>query len=109
VQLFARQADAFIWESFPGAGPTLAPRLCSAFGSERWEVRYLAEVRAVSMVTRAALLPAEAGHPRAREREFVLRPLAELDPDLEIRGTSVAGWLARLDPQGVEPTGVPLM
>jgi len=35
AQLFARQADAFIWESFPGAGPTLAPRLCCAFGSER--------------------------------------------------------------------------
>src|SRR5450432_1195577 len=34
-QLFARQADAFIWESFPGAGPTLAPRLACAFGSER--------------------------------------------------------------------------
>lgn len=48
-------------------------------------------------------------HPRAHEREFVLRPLAELDPDLEIRGMSVAAWLARLEPQGVEPTGVPLM
>jgi 2-amino-4-hydroxy-6-hydroxymethyldihydropteridine diphosphokinase len=48
-------------------------------------------------------------HPRAHEREFVLRPLAELDPDLEIRGTSVAAWLAGLEPQGVEPTGVPLM
>ena len=48
-------------------------------------------------------------HPRAHEREFVLRPLAELDPDLEIRGTSVSAWLARLEPQGVEPTGVPLM
>ncbi len=35
AQLFASQTDAFIWESFPGAGPTLAPRLCSAFGSER--------------------------------------------------------------------------
>ena len=34
-QLFARQAEAFIWESFPGAGPTLAPRLCCALGSER--------------------------------------------------------------------------
>jgi transposase len=33
-QLFACQANAFIWESFPGAGPTLAPRLCCAFGSE---------------------------------------------------------------------------
>jgi 2-amino-4-hydroxy-6-hydroxymethyldihydropteridine diphosphokinase len=48
-------------------------------------------------------------HPRAHEREFVLRPLAELDPDLEIRGMSVSAWLARLEPQGVEPTGVPLM
>ena len=48
-------------------------------------------------------------HPRAHEREFVLRPLAELDPDLELRGTSVAAWLARLEPQGVEPTGIPLM
>ena len=34
AQLFARQADAFIWKSFPGAGPTLAPRLACAFGSE---------------------------------------------------------------------------
>jgi 2-amino-4-hydroxy-6-hydroxymethyldihydropteridine diphosphokinase len=48
-------------------------------------------------------------HPRAHEREFVLRPLAELDPDLVIRGMSVSAWLARLEPQGVEPTGIPLM
>jgi transposase len=34
-QLFAKHADAPIWESFPGAGPTLAPRLACAFGSER--------------------------------------------------------------------------
>jgi 2-amino-4-hydroxy-6-hydroxymethyldihydropteridine diphosphokinase len=48
-------------------------------------------------------------HPRAHEREFVLRPLAELDPDLELRGTTVAAWLAWLDPQGVEPTDLLLM
>jgi len=35
AQLFACHVDAFIWESFPGAGPTLAPRLACAFGSER--------------------------------------------------------------------------
>ncbi len=34
-QLFTQHKDASIWESFPGAGPTLAPRLCCAFGSER--------------------------------------------------------------------------
>jgi transposase len=34
-QLFAQHQDAFIWQSFPGAGPTLAPRLACAFGSER--------------------------------------------------------------------------
>jgi len=34
-QLFARHHDATIWQSFPGAGLTLAPRLACAFGSER--------------------------------------------------------------------------
>lgn len=48
-------------------------------------------------------------HPRAHEREFVLRPLADLAPDLELRGRPVAAWLAGLDPQGVEPTGTALM
>ncbi|MEO7913149.1 MAG: hypothetical protein ABIV47_26170 [Roseiflexaceae bacterium] len=44
----------------------------AVFGSERWAVRYLAPVRAVSIATRAALLPAEAGHPRASERYYRL-------------------------------------
>lgn len=48
-------------------------------------------------------------HPRAHEREFVLRPLADLDPDLVLRGRSVAARLAELEPQGVEPTGETLM
>ena len=52
----------------------------AVFGAERWAVRYLAEVRAVSIATRAALLPAEAGHPRARERyyRFAIGPLLAL-------------------------------
>ena len=48
-------------------------------------------------------------HPRAHEREFVLRPLADLDPGLDLRGRSVSAWLAGLEPQGVEPTGMALM
>ncbi len=48
-------------------------------------------------------------HPRAHEREFVLRPLADLDPGLDLRGQSVSAWLAGLEPQGVEPTGMALM
>jgi 2-amino-4-hydroxy-6-hydroxymethyldihydropteridine diphosphokinase len=48
-------------------------------------------------------------HARAHEREFVLRPLADLDPGLVLRGRSVGDWLAGLDPQGVEPTGMALM
>ena len=34
-QLFAQHPDAFIFASFPGAGPTFAPRLQAAFGSRR--------------------------------------------------------------------------
>ena len=48
-------------------------------------------------------------HPRAHEREFVLRPLCDLDPGLDLHGRSAAEWLAGLEPQGVEPTGETLM
>ncbi len=48
-------------------------------------------------------------HPRAHEREFVLRPLADLDPGLVLRGRPAGDWLAALEPQGVEPTGTALM
>jgi transposase len=34
-QLFAGHKEAFIWQSLPGAGPTLAPRLACAFGRQR--------------------------------------------------------------------------
>ena len=52
----------------------------AAFGPERWAVRDLAEVRTVSITTRAALLPAETGHPRAGERylRFAIGPLRAL-------------------------------
>jgi len=59
----------------------------AVFGSERWAVRYLAEVRAVGIATRAALLPKEASHPRAAERyyRFALGPLSILPVPLPSR------------------------
>ena len=48
-------------------------------------------------------------HPRAHEREFVLRPLCDLAPDLPLRGRTAREWLAGLEPQGVEPAGFSLM
>ena len=59
----------------------------AAFGEERWAVRYLAAVRAVGVATRAALLPEEAGHPRAAERyyRFALGPLLALPVPLPSR------------------------
>jgi hypothetical protein len=65
----------------------LAFYLTAAFGAERWAVRYLAEVRAVGIAVRAALLPDEAGHPRARERyyRFALGPLLALPAPLPSR------------------------
>jgi 2-amino-4-hydroxy-6-hydroxymethyldihydropteridine diphosphokinase len=43
----------------------------------------------------------EVPHPRLHERRFVLEPLAELDPDLEVPGQgSVQALLAKLDSTG---------
>lgn len=35
AQLFASHADFAVWESFPGAGPVLGPRLAAAWGTQR--------------------------------------------------------------------------
>lgn len=40
-------------------------------------------------------------HPRMTERAFVLMPLAELDPQLSVKGRSVADWLDAVDRTGI--------
>jgi hypothetical protein len=59
----------------------------AAFGAERWAVRYITAVRAVSITTRAALLPDEAAHPHAGERyyRFGLGPLPFALPSRRLR------------------------
>jgi hypothetical protein len=59
----------------------------AAFDAERWAVRYVAEVRSIAMAARAALLPEEADHPRAKQRyyRFALGPLLTLPVALPSR------------------------
>jgi 2-amino-4-hydroxy-6-hydroxymethyldihydropteridine diphosphokinase len=44
----------------------------------------------------------ELPHPRAHEREFVLRPLVDIAPEVVIRGRTASEWLSQIEPQGVE-------
>ena len=45
----------------------------------------------------------ELPHPRMTDRGFVLMPLADVAPDLEVRGCTVAAWLLDADVAGIEP------
>jgi 2-amino-4-hydroxy-6-hydroxymethyldihydropteridine diphosphokinase len=47
-------------------------------------------------------------HPRAHEREFVLRPLADIDPDLPMAGSTAGRLLEALPGQGVRTTSLTL-
>lgn len=44
-------------------------------------------------------------HPYAHQRGFVLQPLAELAPGLQLSGKSVASWLAAVDTSDLRPIG----
>jgi transposase len=48
--LFAAHPDASIFESFPGAGPQLAPRLLTAFGTDRARIESAQQMSVISGV-----------------------------------------------------------
>ncbi|MFC7400507.1 2-amino-4-hydroxy-6-hydroxymethyldihydropteridine diphosphokinase [Chelatococcus sp. GCM10030263] len=52
----------------------------------------------VQMASGDLVLP----HPRIAERAFVLQPLAEIAPDLEITGRRISAMLQGLDAMGIE-------
>ncbi|MHA6204013.1 2-amino-4-hydroxy-6-hydroxymethyldihydropteridine diphosphokinase [Dyella soli] len=72
-------------------------------GAERWGPRTLdldvLHIDGVSLADEQLTLP----HPRIRERAFVLLPLHDLAPDLQLPGQgTVAGLLAAIDASGCE-------
>ncbi|MGI6208069.1 MAG: hypothetical protein ACOYEW_07625 [Anaerolineae bacterium] len=65
----------------------LALYLTSAFGPERWAVRYLAEIERCEVKTRRDLIPEESDHPRAEGLYLCLRlgPLQPLERPVPAR------------------------
>jgi 2-amino-4-hydroxy-6-hydroxymethyldihydropteridine diphosphokinase len=70
---------------------------------ERWGARVI-DVDLLAFRDMVASDPAlTLPHPLVTERAFVLVPLAEIAPDLMIKGTPVREWAAAADRTGLEP------
>lgn len=71
--------------------------------SEKWGPRVIdldvLVYDGVEMSDKDLVLP----HPHITARAFVLAPLADVAPDLELGGRSVAEWLSEVDSVGVTP------
>jgi AcrR family transcriptional regulator len=70
---------------------------------ERWGPRII-DIDILSYgETRLASARLTLPHPAMGERAFVLLPLQEIAPDYRIDGRAIAGRLAELDTEGIEP------
>jgi 2-amino-4-hydroxy-6-hydroxymethyldihydropteridine diphosphokinase len=77
------------------------------FGRDRTkERRWGPRILDIDIIAFDALEIEESGltlpHPHLFERAFVLAPLAEIAPRRKIKGITIAGAFARLDPSGIE-------
>jgi transposase len=93
-QLFAQHPDAFIFASFPGAGPTFAPRLQAAFGSRRDRFRGAPDLLQFSGV---APVTQRSGRFRQVHRRWA-RPKFLHQSFVELAGWSIprCGWARAL-------------
>lgn len=71
--------------------------------AERWGPRVIDVDLLVYRDARLADPELTLPHPRITERAFVLVPLRDIAPDLEIDGHPLAHWLERTDARGVLP------
>ncbi|MFO7561106.1 MAG: 2-amino-4-hydroxy-6-hydroxymethyldihydropteridine diphosphokinase [Enhygromyxa sp.] len=74
---------------------TLDLDLLCGYADDRGELGDLVELVELVIDVAGLTLP----HPGVGARDFVLQPLVDIDPELEIRGRTVGDWLAALPPE----------